>query len=54
LLNYSGIKGSDDLLLRPAVNNDNAQSCATNGTYSGLFKVVGILLRDHLTKKKCL
>jgi hypothetical protein len=40
-----------DLLIIPALNTDNAESCVPSGTYSELFNVVGILLRDHLTKK---
>jgi len=39
-----------DLLIRPAVNRDNAGFRGTNRTYSELFEVIGILLRDHLTK----
>ena len=42
-----------DLLIRPAVSDDIARSCTTHETYSGVFKVVGILLRDQLTKQKC-
>ena len=49
-----GIELIYDLLIRPAVNDDNAKSSAMNPVYSELFKVVGILLRDELTKEKCL
>ena len=49
-----GIQIIYNLLIRPAVNDDNAKSFAMNAAYSELFKVVGILLRDELTKGKCL
>jgi len=42
-----------DLLIKPAVSADSARSCTTHETYSGVFQVVGILLRDQLTKQKC-
>ena len=38
------------LLIRPASNTDNAEFYETAETYSELFKVVGNLLHDHLTK----
>ncbi len=47
------IRVNYDLLIKPAVSDDSARSCTAHETYSDLFKVVGILLRDQLTRQKC-
>ena len=41
------------LLIRPVSNTDNAEFYEIAKSCSELFEVVGILLRDHLTKVKC-
>ena len=40
------------LLIRPASDTDNAEFDDATKTYSKVFKVVGNLLQDHLTKLK--